>query len=154
MQISSYIPTQMSKAAWWLVLVLAGLQITFMGMEMFRWERVATDIAGLKGDAVLDGKHLGSVVSLTWPIGLNMGLYNGFLAAGLIWSLCLPKGLDAESVRSLKRFQAKLALFFAGCVLVAGVFGTITVHGPRAWIVLGFQALAGMVVLVALIRSH
>jgi len=46
----------------------------------------------------------------------NQGLYNGFLAAGLIWSLCIG---NVEWARNI-------ASFFLGCVLVAGLYGAIT----------------------------
>jgi putative membrane protein len=52
----------------------------------------------------------------TKALAANQGLYNGFLAAGLIWAL-LADGSTA--------YQAKL--FFLGCVLVAGLYGAATV---------------------------
>jgi putative membrane protein len=45
----------------------------------------------------------------------NQGLYNGFLAAGLLWSLLAPQALARP-----------LQFFFLGCVLVAGLFGAAT----------------------------
>jgi putative membrane protein len=51
-------------------------------------------------------------VPITRALGANMGLYNGFLAAGLVWSLRAPPELNV-----------RLALFFVSCVLVAGLFG-------------------------------
>jgi putative membrane protein len=129
MQISPYIPTQMSKLARRLVLALAILQAIFMVLEMFFWNFMATNVAKFEGD----------VVPITRALGANMGLYNGFLAAGLAWSLRSPPGLDA-----------KLALFFVCCVMVAGVFG-VTV----SWGILIAQGLPAMCALVALlIRSH
>lgn len=53
----------------------------------------------------------------TKVMAANQGLYNGFLAAGLIWSLFI---LDAN-------WSKNVALFFAACVLVAGIYGAITV---------------------------
>jgi putative membrane protein len=63
-----------------------------------------------------------------------MGLYNGFLAAGLAWSLLAPQGLDAW-----------LALFFVSCVLVAGLVGKTV-----SWIVVAVQAIPAAGVMVAL----
>jgi putative membrane protein len=60
----------------------------------------------------------------------NQGLYNGFLAAGLAWSLFAPEPLGLS-----------LKLFFLGCVGVAGVFGAATVS--RA--ILYWQALPAAV---------
>ncbi len=48
-------------------------------------------------------------------LAANQGLYNGFLAAGLVWGLSL--GLAGQSVQ----------LFFLGCVIVAGIYGALTV---------------------------
>jgi putative membrane protein len=50
-------------------------------------------------------------------LAANQGLYNGFLAAGLVWALLAPPELGGP-----------LALFFLGCVVVAGVFGALTVN--------------------------
>lgn len=100
------IPSQMSAWASRLVLCLALLQAAFMVMEIWFWNLMATKVAGFKGD----------VVPITRSLGANMGLYNGFLAAGLAWSLLAPA-----------QFGVKLALFFAGCVAVAGVVGGFTV---------------------------
>ena len=68
---------------------------------------------------------------------MNQGLYNGFLAAGLAWGLCLGAA----------GFQIKL--FFLACVIVAGVFGAITVNRKILWVqaVPGGAALA-LVILV------
>lgn len=46
----------------------------------------------------------------------NQGLYNGFLSAGLIWSLFISDASCSKNV----------AIFFLGCVLIAGIYGAIT----------------------------
>ena len=46
----------------------------------------------------------------------NQGLYNGFLAAGLIWSLLIDNAIWSNNV----------AFFFLACVIVAGVYGAVT----------------------------
>ncbi len=53
---------------------------------------------------------------VTRPLAANQRLYNGFLAAGLVWALWLGIGGAGFGV----------ALFFLGCVVVAGVFGAVT----------------------------
>lgn len=60
----------------------------------------------------------------------NQGLYNGFLSAGLIWSLFINDTVWATNV----------ALFFLGCVLVAGIYGAISVS-KRIFYVQGVPAL-------------
>ncbi len=52
----------------------------------------------------------------TKSLAANQGLYNGFLAAGLIWSLLIQDALWSQYV----------AAFFLGCVIVAGIFGALT----------------------------
>ncbi|MXV13927.1 DUF1304 domain-containing protein [Hufsiella ginkgonis] len=52
----------------------------------------------------------------TKALAANQGLYNGFLSAGLVWSLCIT---DAA-------WSSHVATFFLGCVVVAGLFGAIT----------------------------
>jgi putative membrane protein len=52
----------------------------------------------------------------TKALAANQGLYNGFLAAGLIWSLCITDPQWAKNV----------ALFFLSCVVIAGVYGGFT----------------------------
>ncbi len=71
-------------------------------------------------------------------LAANQGLYNGFLAAGLVWSL-VQKG-DASSIK----------IFFLTCVVVAGIFGALTAKASIL-IVQGAPALAALV-LVALSR--
>jgi len=68
----------------------------------------------------------------------NQGLYNGFLAAGLLWSLFAPES-----------FGFQLKLFFLGCVLVAGLFGAATVS--RA--ILLIQALPAAVAAAVVLLS-
>lgn len=52
----------------------------------------------------------------TKVMAANQGLYNGFLAAGLIWSLFISDVTWSKNV----------AIFFLGCVLVAGIYGAMT----------------------------
>src|SRR2546421_639115 len=106
--------------AWGLVAFIAICHFAFMAAEMFFWTKVAKKVAGLEGPCA----------EATTPIGKNQGLYNGFLAAGLVWSLSWPA----------PALDRKLALFFVICVLVAGVFGAATIK-PINLRLLGFQAL-------------
>ncbi|HEV2737476.1 MAG TPA: DUF1304 domain-containing protein [Candidatus Elarobacter sp.] len=92
-------------------LVLLGLMalehVYFLYLEMFRWTAPRT-IKAFKTTA--------AVAESSKKLAMNQGLYNGFLAAGLIWAIVAPPPL-----------QRPLAIFFASCVLVAGVFGGMTV---------------------------
>lgn len=84
---------------------VALLHVGFLILEMFLWTKPAgRRIFGLSRE-VAEGSA---------PLAMNQGLYNGFLAAGLVWSL----------IAETNAFQLKL--FFLGCVLVAGIFGGLT----------------------------
>ena len=65
----------------------------------------------------------------TKTLAMNQGLYNGFLAAGLLWGLAA--GLHVQ-------------IFFLICVIVAGVFGALTASRKILWI----QAVPGLVALI------
>lgn len=75
---------------------------------MFAWETLGkkTFKGALKDDLFEPTKTLAS----------NQGLYNGFLSAGLIWSLLI----------SNQEWSKNVALFFLGCVIVAGTYGALT----------------------------
>lgn len=85
--------------------LVALLHIYFLVLEMFLWDKPA----GLKAFGNTSEK-----AALTKVLAANQGLYNGFLAAGLIWGLLL--GPDGFGVK----------VFFLGCVLVAGLYGAAT----------------------------
>lgn len=69
----------------------------------------------------------------TKVLAANQGLYNGFLAAGLFWSLLSHDAGDALERKT----------FFLGCVIVAGIYGGITV-GRRLFFVQGVPALLAL----------
>jgi putative membrane protein len=91
-----------------LVAVVAALHVYFLILEMFLW----TKPLGLKTFRNSIEKATESAV-----LAANQGLYNGFLAAGLVWGLLHPNAAFA--------FQIKV--FFLLCVIVAGVYGAATV---------------------------
>lgn len=108
-----------------LVGVVAALHAYFLVMEMFLWQTSRVRIAF----SMTENFARESAV-----LAKNQGLYNGFLAAGLIWSLIATGSLGFD-----------LRVFFLACVAVAGVFGGVTAN-RRIFIV---QALPGAVALMA-----
>lgn len=86
--------------------LVAALHVYFLVLEMFLWDKPA----GRKAF----GLTLAQAQS-TKVMAANQGLYNGFLAAGLVWGLLTP---GAEGTHIL--------VFFLGCVLVAGLYGAAT----------------------------
>lgn len=69
----------------------------------------------------------------TKVMAANQGLYNGFLAFGLIWSLCISDDVWSKNV----------AIFFFSCVLIAGIYGAVTVS-KRIFYVQGIPAILGL----------
>jgi putative membrane protein len=108
---------------------VAFLHFFFLVLEMFLW----TKPYGLK----TFGNSLEKAQS-TAPLAMNQGLYNGFIAAGLVWSLIAPAML-AGPVR----------LFFLVCVVIAGVFGGMTAKRS----ILFIQALPGAAALVVTVLA-
>lgn len=85
---------------------VALLHLWFLVLEMFLW----TKPLGRRVFKLSEEK-----AQTTKALAANQGLYNGFLAAGLVWGLWL--GGEGDAIR----------VFFLGCVVVAGVFGAATV---------------------------
>ncbi|WP_251358669.1 DUF1304 domain-containing protein [Kangiella sp. TOML190] len=95
--------------------------IAIMVLEMFYWDHpVGHKIFSMSPE----------VASASATLAANQGLYNGFLAAGLIWGLISGR-------RDIK-------LFFLGCVVVAGIFGAITAK-PSILFTQALPALLGLV---------
>lgn len=109
---------------------IAFVHLVFLSLEMFLW----TKPIGLKIFRI-DAEYARKSATLA----ANQGLYNGFLAAGLIWSLCATH--DQQS------FQLKL--FFLTCVFIAGVYGWFTVSKRIFYV----QALPALIALLLLSYS-
>jgi putative membrane protein len=119
----------MSMMAKILVALVALEHVYFLVLEMFLWTKPRTRAAfGMSAEQAEQTKVLAA----------NQGLYNGFLAAGLAWSLIAPTS-----------YARALALFFLACVLVAGLYGGFTAN-KRIWLL---QALPAAVALAAVIFS-
>ena len=73
----------------------------------------------------------------TRTMAANQGLYNGFLAAGLIWALLIQ---DPE-------WSKNISIFFLSCVFIAGIYGGITVH-KSIFIKQGFPALLALIITI------
>jgi putative membrane protein len=112
----------MTYAANIVTALVALLHVYFLVLEMFLWTKPAGRKAfGLSAERAESTKAMAA----------NQGLYNGFLAAGLLWGIYL--GAAGTSVK----------LFFLGCVLIAGVFGAVTVS-RKIFFVQGLPAAIGI----------
>jgi putative membrane protein len=109
------------------VALVALLHLWFLVLEMFLWDKPI----GLR-----TFRQTPESAATTKVLAANQGLYNGFLAAGLAWGLCLgDAGYDVK-------------LFFLGCVVVAGVFGAATV-GRKILFVQALPAAIGIALVIA-----
>ncbi|NGZ75874.1 DUF1304 domain-containing protein [Saccharibacillus alkalitolerans] len=90
-----------------LVALIALLHVYILVLEMFLWNKPR----GMKAFG-LEQKFADATVSLAG----NQGLYNGFLAAGLVFGLVYPQ---AEAA-------AHIQIFFLICVMIAGIYGAAT----------------------------
>jgi putative membrane protein len=91
-----------------LVALVALLHVYFLILEMFLWSKPL----GLKTFRQTEEKARDSAV-----LAANQGLYNGFLAAGLVWGL----------VQGNPAFAFQIKTFFLLCVAIAGLYGAATV---------------------------
>ena len=91
--------------------IVALIHIYILVLEMFLWEQ-PTGLRTFNMDQ--------DFAAATRVLAANQGLYNGFLAAGLIWGLFMG---DIHVQR-----------FFLGCVLVAGVYGALTANIRILWV--------------------
>nr|AWM11373.1 DUF1304 domain-containing protein [Bradyrhizobium symbiodeficiens]QDF42514.1 DUF1304 domain-containing protein [Bradyrhizobium symbiodeficiens] len=107
--------------------LVAALHVFFLILEMFLWDKPQ----GLKVF-----RNTPEKAEITKVLAANQGLYNGFLAAGLIWGL----------VHGNPAFAFQIKAFFLLCVIVAGAYGAATVSSR----ILMVQALPAAIALVVL----
>ena len=118
----------MQTAATVVVALVALLHLWFLVLEMFLWEKPA----GLRAFGQSPAQAAASKV-----LAANQGLYNGFLAAGLVWGV-VRGSAGRETV-----------IFFLACVLVAGLYGAATANRR----ILFVQALPAAIALGLLLAS-
>ena len=107
------------------VSIVIVLHILFLVLEMFLWNTTyGRKTFGLDED----------YARRSAPLAANQGLYNGFLAAGLLWGLVSTGGHDA-------------LVFFLSCVIIAGIYGAITAKRSILWL----QAFPAAIALASLI---
>ena len=110
-----------------LIGLVAFLHLYFMYFEMFAWTT--------RGRTIFK-QFPPELFEPTKTLAANQGLYNGFLAAGLIWTFFIN---DPE-------WQFNVSIFFLGCVLVAGIFGALTAS-KKIFFVQGLPALIAILLL-------
>ena len=110
-----------------LIVIVALLHLGFLALEMFFW------------DHPFGRKRFGMTAEYSKAsasLAANQGLYNGFLAAGLLWGLLTD--------------QFAVKMFFLICVIIAGIYGGLTARRTILYI----QALPGLLALMLLYLSR
>ncbi|TYL41026.1 DUF1304 domain-containing protein [Dickeya sp. ws52] len=107
-----------------LVAVVAVIHLYILVLEMFLWDtKIGRKAFNLSADFARETRTLAA----------NQGLYNGFLAAGLLWGLWLGEN------------GMQVTVFFLVCVLIAGIFGAVTASRKILYV----QAIPALVALIA-----
>ena len=111
-----------------LIGIVAALHLYFLWFEMFAWTTKGRKIFKTFPPELFEP---------TKALAANQGLYNGFLAAGLIWTYFIENAL----------WKDHIALFFLGCVSVAGIYGTLTAAKKIFFV----QALPALITIVLIL---
>src|SRR4026209_2573159 len=109
-----------------LIVIVAILHLGFLALEMFFW------------DHPFGRKRFGMTAEYSKAsasLAANQGLYNGFLAAGLFWGLLTG--------------EASIKIFFLVCVVIAGIYGSLTARRSILYI----QALPGLLALILVLLA-
>jgi len=109
------------------VIIVAALHVGFLTLEMFLWDHpIGRNVFSMTAEESAS----------TAVLAANQGLYNGFLAVGLLWGLVTK--------------QRDVVLFFLLCVIGAGIFGAVT----ASFTILYVQALPALIALVFTLLSR
>ncbi len=113
-----------------LIIAIALMHIYFLWLEMFAWTT--------RGKKVFRNFPK-DLFEPTKTLAANQGLYNGFLAAGLLWSVLI----------SDPSWRYNIAIFFLGCVAIAGIYGGISAD-KKIFLVQGIPALITILLILFL----
>lgn len=108
-----------------LIAIVALEHLYFLWLEMFAWETKGKDVFKMLPQ---------NLFKPTKVLAANQGLYNGFLAAGLIWTLFITNDL----------WGFYISVFFLSCVSIAGIYGALTTSKKIFFV----QALPAIITLV------
>lgn len=111
-----------------LIAIIALFHLYFLWLEMFAWTTKAKKVFRTIPDDLFEK---------TKVLAANQGLYNGFLAAGLIWSLFI----------SDENWSKNVALFFLSCVAIAGIYDAYSASKKIFYV----QALPAIITILTLI---
>ena len=111
-----------------LIAIIALEHLYILWLEMFAWET--------RGKKVFKGSMPAELFKPTKVLAANQGLYNGFLAAGLIWTFFIED----------HHWKFYISIFFLSCIIVAGIYGAFTASKKIFFI----QAMPAIIALVLL----
>lgn len=111
-----------------LISFIAFEHLYFLWLEMFAWTTTAKKVFKQFPEHLFEP---------TKALAANQGLYNGFLAAGLVWSLFIQN----------REWHLYVALFFLSCVAVAGIYGAFTAS-KRIFFVQALPALIAIILVL------
>ncbi len=112
-----------------LITIIAIEHLYILWLEMFAWET--------QGKKVFRGSMPAELFKPTKTLAANQGLYNGFLASGLIWTFFIDD----------QAWKTNIAIFFLCCVIVAGIYGAVTASKKIFFI----QALPAIIALAIIV---
>ena len=108
-----------------IIVLVALLHLYFLYLEMFVWTTKGRKVFKTLPQALFEP---------TKQMAANQGLYNGFLAVGLIWSLLIKDPVWATNI----------AYFFLICIVIAGTFGALSVS-KKIFFIQALPALIGLI---------
>ncbi|MEH1966292.1 MULTISPECIES: DUF1304 domain-containing protein [unclassified Nostoc] len=114
-----------------LIGIIAFIHILFLVVQMLFWN---TDFVQKTIVGDFSPKEISEILAK------NQGLYNGFLAAGLIWGLFI-----SQKVPQIE--PSSIVIFFLICVAIAGIFGSITLKRPTAFLIQSIPAILALFLL-------
>jgi len=115
-----------------IIALIIVLHLYFVWLEMFAWTTAGKK--AFRGVSTSD-----EFFEKTKSMAANQGLYNGFLVAGLVWSFLIEDLNWAENV----------AIFFLGCIAVAGIYGALTVQKSIFYI----QGLPAIIAIILILTN-
>ena len=111
-----------------LIAIIALFHLYFLWLEMFAWTTKARKVFKTIPEDLFEK---------TKVLAANQGLYNGFLASGLIWSLFISEEIWSKNI----------ALFFLSCVSIAGIYGAYSAS-KKIFFVQALPAIVGIVTIL------
>ncbi|RCJ37908.1 hypothetical protein A6770_14050 [Nostoc minutum NIES-26] len=114
-----------------LIGIISLIHILFLIVQMFLWH---TDFVQKRMVGNFNSQEIAAILAR------NQGLYNGFLATGLIWGLFV-------SQTSIQVEPTGILIFFLICVAIAGIYGSISLKRPTAFLMQSLPAILALVLL-------